>query len=150
MPAVSPPEPAPPAAPAPPAESTPTAAHGQDPRLAAIKAMLFDQSKFLSSCLNPLAAWRFENGEVHFVYSKDASWAVDLLKAREHQEKLTSVCERVLGQPVRIYVTLQEGRTETVAQRPSARERAGRDAMLGAFQRRFDCAVVDVKELSRE
>jgi hypothetical protein len=118
--------------------------------LAAIKTLLFDQSKFLSSCLNPLAAWRFENGEVHFVYSKDATWAVDLLKAREHQQKLTSVCEQVLGQPVRIYVTLQEARNEIGEQRPSARERAGRDELVAAFQRRFDCAVVDVRDLTGE
>ena len=118
--------------------------------MAAIKATLFDQSKFLSSCLNPLAAWRFENGEVHFLYSQDAAWAVDLLKASEHQRKLTSVCEEVLGQPVRIYVTLQEARSETAPQRPSARDRAERDPLLAAFQRRFDCAVVEVRDLSRE
>jgi hypothetical protein len=70
--------------------------------------MLSEQSKFLSSCLNPLAAWRFEDGEVHFIYPRDASWAVDLMKSREHRERLASVCEQVLGQPVRIYVTLQE------------------------------------------
>jgi DNA polymerase III subunit gamma/tau len=137
-------------APLPPADSAPSAAMGLDPRLAAIKALLFDQSKFLSSCLNPLAAWRFQDGEVHFIYPRDASWAVDLIKSREHQERLTSVCEQVLGQPVRICVKLQEGRTQTVAQRPTARERAGGDAMLASFQRRFDCAVVDVKDLSRE
>jgi DNA polymerase-3 subunit gamma/tau len=139
----------PPSAAAPPAESAPGVANRQDPRLAAIKAMLFDQSKFLSSCLNPLAAWRFENGEVHFIYPKDASWAVDLLKAREHQQKLASVCQQALGEPVRIYVTLQEGRGENVAQGPNARERAGRDAMVSAFQRKFDCTVVDVKDLRR-
>jgi len=139
-----------PTTPLPPAESASGAATGQDPRLAAIKALLFDQSKFLSSCLNPLAAWRFEDGAVHFIYPKGASWAVDLLKSREHQEKLTSVCEQVLGRPLRIYVKLQEGRTQTVAQRPSAQERAGSDAMLAAFQRRFDCAVLDIKDLSRE
>jgi len=148
-PAVSPPEPAPSGGPALATEGAPNAGSGQDPRLAAIKALLFDQSKFLSSCLNPLAAWRFENGGVHFVYSKDAAWAADLLKAREHQQKLASVCEQVLGQPVRVYVTLQEGRSEIGAQRPSARERAGRDAMVAAFQKRFDCAVVDVRDLER-
>jgi DNA polymerase-3 subunit gamma/tau len=149
VPAVSSAEPAPSSGPPSPPESEPNPT-GQDSRLAAIKSLLFDQSKFLSSCLNPLAAWRFEKGEVHFVYSKDAAWVVDLLKAREHQQKLTSVCEQVLGQPVRIYVTLQEGKSQVGAQRPSARERAGRDAMVAAFQRRFDCAVVDVRDLTRE
>jgi DNA polymerase III subunit gamma/tau len=150
VPAVAPPEPARSGRPAAPSEGAPSVAGGQDPRLAAIKTLLFDQSKFLSSCLNPLAAWRFENGEVHFVYSKDATWAVDLLKAREHQQKLTSVCEQVLGPPVRIYVTLQEARNEIGEQRPSARERAGRDELVAAFQRRFDCAVVDVRDLTGE
>ncbi len=127
-----------------------SAANGQDSRLTAIKTMLFDQSKFLSSCLNPLAGWRFENGEVHFVYSRDAAWAADLLKAREHQEKLKSACEQVLGQPVRIYVTLQDGEGQSAVQRPGARERAEGDALFRALQKRFDCAVVDVKDLSGE
>ena len=143
-------EPARPTAPWSPANRVLGSAPEQDTRLAAIKALLFDQSKFLSSCLNPLAAWRFENGEAHFIYPRDASWAVELMESREHRERLTSVCEQVLRQPVRICVTLQEGRTQSAAQRPSARERAGSDAMLAAFHRRFDCAVLDVKDLSRE
>jgi len=81
----------------------------EDPRLSAIKAKLFDQSKrFLGSCLEHLAGWDLEKGEVVFRFAREDSLYADLLKAREQQEALRSVCSQVLGQPVRICVELQE------------------------------------------
>jgi hypothetical protein len=125
-------------------------AHDQseDTRLAAIKALLFDQSKFLGSCLNPLVGWRFENGAVTLLYTKNDAWAADLLRSREHSEKVRAACEQVLGEPVRIYVKLEDQRGG--GKRLNARERAARDESVRAFQKRFDCALVDVKDLSRE
>jgi hypothetical protein len=94
---------------APPRPAAPAAGPpGQDPRLTAIKDVLFERSKFVSSCLNPLAEVRFGDGEVHFVYPKEAAWAVDLMKAREHYQRLASVCEEVLGQQVTIHLTVQK------------------------------------------
>ncbi len=122
----------------------------EDARLSAIKALLFDQSKFLGSCLDPLVGWRFENGEVHFLYSKEGSWAADLLQSREQQEKLRSACTQVLGQPVRVYVRLEGQEGETPAGRPNACERALRDASVEAFRKKLDCTLVDVKDLSQE
>ncbi|HEV2178230.1 MAG TPA: DNA polymerase III subunit gamma/tau [Terriglobia bacterium] len=123
-----------------------------DPRLAAIKSLLFDQSKkFVSSCLDHVSGWRFENGEVRFTYARGNSGSVwaDLLKGRENQEALRAACAEVLGQPVKIHVTLDEGEGKAVAARPNARERAGRDPRVGEFERRFECAWVEVKDLSR-
>jgi len=123
----------------------------EDPRLAAIKSMLYDQSKkFLSSCLEHLSGWRFENGEVRFLCSSGESWVADFLKSREQQEALRSVCAQVLGQPVKICVTLEEQKGQTAAVRPPAKERAGRDAGVEAFRKRFDCTLVGVKDLSQE
>ncbi len=123
----------------------------EDPRLAAIKSMLYDQSKkFLSSCLEHLSGWRFENGEVRFLCSSGESWVADFLKSREQQEALRSVCAQVLGQPVKICVTLEEQKGQTTAVRPPAKERAGRDAGVEAFRKRFDCTLVGVKDLSQE
>jgi hypothetical protein len=56
----------------------------------------------------------------------------------------------VLGQPVKIYVTLEEQEGRPVRARPDARERAGRDPAVEAFQKKFDCTLVDVKDLSQE
>ena len=86
----------------------PPESDAEDPRLAAIKAQLLDQSKrFLGSCLDHLAGWHFENGEVVFRFAQEDSLYADLLKSREQQETLRGVCAQVLGQPVRIRVELQ-------------------------------------------
>ncbi|MGO8731624.1 MAG: DNA polymerase III subunit gamma/tau [Terriglobia bacterium] len=123
----------------------------EDARLSSIKTVLFDQSKrFLSSCLDHLVGFRFENGEIHFTFKHKDSLYADLLKAREQQETLRAVCAQVLGQPVRIYVTLEEQGTEAQVPRRSARERAERDPGVEAFKKKFDGALLDVQDLSQE
>jgi len=128
-----------------------TSTPGEDARLSSIKSLLFEQSKrFLSSCLDHLAGFRVENGEVHFTFRDKDSLYADLLKAREQQEALRGVCEQVLGQPVRIYVTLEELRAEAQAGRLSARERAERDPGVEAFRKRLEGALESVQDLSQE
>src|SRR5271157_1337983 len=123
----------------------------EDARLSSIKAALFDQSKrFLSSCLDHLSGWSFENGEVRFTFGHKDSLYADLLKAREQQETLRAVCAQVLGQPVRIYVTLEVQGVEAQVPRLSARERAERDPGVEAFRKKFDGALANVRDLSRE
>jgi DNA polymerase-3 subunit gamma/tau len=123
----------------------------EDARLSSIKAVLFDQSKrFLSSCLDHLADFRVEHGEVRLTFQHKDSLYADLLKAREQQETLRVVCAQVLGQPVRICVTLEEPRAEAQVPRLSARERAERDPGVEAFRKKFDGTLVDVRDLSQE
>ena len=133
-------DPAPRLAVAPPAE---------DARLAAIKTLVFGQSKMLGALLDPLIGWRFENGEVSFAYAKRDSGIADLLRSRERQEALQAACARVLGEAVKVCVTLVDGEEEGADVAPSARERAASDPVVEAFRRRFDCAWVDVQDLSR-
>ncbi len=121
-----------------------------DPRLDKIKTLAFGQSKLLSSCLDPVTGWRFENGEVRFLFSKNSSWAVDFLSAREQQEKLRSVCAEALGQPVKICVTLEDQEGAGPRVRSSARERAESDQGVEAIIKKFQCTLVDVIDLSRE
>jgi DNA polymerase III subunit gamma/tau len=120
-----------------------------DERLAAIKARLFGQSKLLGSCLEPLVAWRFENGEARFLYAKEDSWAVELLSSRERLATLESVCAEEFGQPMKVCVTLQEQEADRSV-KPPARERALRDKMVEAFTKSFDAALVEVEDLSEE
>jgi DNA polymerase III subunit gamma/tau len=131
-----------------PALATPAAT---DVRLASLKALLFDQSKkFLSSCLEHLSGWRFEDGEVRFLYARKDAFYAELLKSREQQETLKSACAQVLGQAVKICVTLDEQGAETGAKRLNARQRAERDPGVEAFRKSFDCTLVDVQDLSQE
>ncbi len=141
-------------APDPPAATPPVAAAPAMPggdQLNSIKSVLFDQSKkLLSTCLDHISGWRCENGEARFLFPKSASFFADLLKSRDQVEALRSVCVQVLGQPVKICVTLEESEEKPVAARPSARERAERNSTVEAFRKRFDCTLVDVKDLSQE
>ena len=148
----SPPAPASPA-PSPSVQTLETAPPqaDSDPRLNKIRSLAFGQSKLLSSCLEPVSGWRFENGEVRFLFSKSNSWAADLLSSREQQEKLQSLCAEVLGQPVKIYVTLDDGEgLGGPKDRRSARERAETDGGVEALVKKFRCTLVDVIDLSRE
>ena len=97
-----------------------------------------------------MAGWQFENGEATFVYAQKDSFFADLLKNREQQETLRTVCTEVLGQPVKICVRLEGQEVEARVERPNARERAERDQTVEAFRKKFDGAVLDVKDLSRE
>ncbi len=133
-----------------PVEALAVTAAVEDDRLNSIKAVLFEKQKFLSTCLDHVSGWRFENGEVRFLFPKNASTFADLIKSREQLEALRSVCTQVLGQPVKIYVTLEEQEGQAAVARPSARDRAARDATVEAFRKKFDCTLVDVKDLSQE
>ena len=115
-----------------------------------IKSLAFGQSKLLSSCLEPVSGWRFENGEVKFIFPKSDSWAVSFLSAREQQERLEALCAEVLGQPVRICVTLDSEERMGPRTRRSVRERAESDAGVEALAKKFRCTLVDVIDLSRE
>jgi len=122
----------------------------QDPRLTEVKRVLFEGShKFVSSCLDHAAGWRFENGVAHFLYSRHNSgsfWA-DVLNSKENQQALQEACAQVLGQAVTIRVTLQEAVTEQEHAVPEARERARSDALVRAFEQQFECAWLDVEDL---
>jgi DNA polymerase-3 subunit gamma/tau len=133
----------------PPAQPIPREVPG-DPRLSKIKSLAFGQSKLLSSCLDPVAAWRFEDGEVRFIFSKSDSWAADLLNSREQQEKLQALCAEALGQPVRICVTLDNEERSGLKNRRSVRERAESDGGVESLLKKFRCSLVEVIDLSRE
>ena len=122
----------------------------KDATLAAIIAKVYGQSNFLGSCLEHVASWTLDNDEATFVYNPKDSFFAELLKNREQQETLKTVCSEVLGKPVKICVRLEMKEAEARTERPSARERAERDQSVEAFRKKFDGTVLDVKDLSRE
>jgi len=128
---------------------TETAATVEDARLTAIKALAYEKEKFLGSCVDPATGLRFESGEVWLQFPREHAGIAGMLSSRVQQDKLRSICIQVLGQPVsRICVKLQEEKGEARAARPSARERASKDAGVERFLKTFDCALVEVKDLT--
>ena len=138
------------AAPAETSPALPATPASEDGRLAAIKTSVYSQSNFLGSCLEHLSGFRIEDGQVDFIFAQKDSFFADLLKSREQQETLRTVCTQVLGQPVRICVRLNEQAGVARTERPNARARAERDPGVDAFRKKFDGTVVDVKDLKRE
>ena len=124
---------------------------GEDSQLAAVKSLLFNRSqKMVSSCLDQASGWRLEDGEVRFLFPRDRSSIADLLKSRERMDQLREACSEVLGRPVRIYVTLDDIGERASNVRASAQDRAASDPTVDSFRKRFDCTLVDVKDLSQE
>jgi len=125
------------------------AATTEDARLTAIKTLADKTQRMLGSCLTPVVGWRFENNEVRFIFArKDSEVAKMLTDISGLRDSLRSICTQVLGQPVKICVTLQEKEGEARAAGPSARERASQDAGVERFRKTFDCALVEVKDLT--
>ncbi len=122
----------------------------KDGKLVDIVAKVYAKSNFLGSCLEHVTGWSFQNGEATFVFLQKDSFFAELLKNREQQETLRSICEEVLGQAVKICVRLGVQESGAKTDRPDARERAARDQTVEAFRKRFDGTVLDVKDLSRE
>ena len=120
----------------------------EDPRLTAIKSLAGEKGKLLAFFLEPVVGLRFENGEVSFVFARKGDANIGQMLAQEQQQTLRSICSQVLGQPVRTYATLWETDDGARAARPAARERATQDAGVERFRRTFDCALVEVKDLT--
>ena len=134
------------------AEKTlPRTEDGHDSQLAAVKTLLFNRSqKMVSTCLEQASGWRLENGDVRFLFPRERSSIADLLKSRERMDQLREACSEVLGRPVRIYVTLEDMGERPSNLRASAQDRAASDPVVDSFRKRFDCTLVDVKDLSQE
>lgn len=124
-------------------------APGAEAQVAAIKSLIFSQSRMVSSCLNAVLSWRFENGEVKLAFARKDAGVADIVKGREPASKLRAACEQVLGRPVKICVTLQEKEGETTP-RPRVQDRAANDPAVEAFRKRFDCTWIDFEDLSQE
>jgi DNA polymerase-3 subunit gamma/tau len=122
----------------------------EDSRLAAIKSLASTQSNLLGSLLEAVVGWRFENGTAQFLLPKQNAWAVDILQSQERQETLRSVCAQVLGESVKIRVTLEEREGPAAPVRLDPRARAERDARVAAFLRKFEGTLVDTPDLDGE
>ena len=126
------------------------AGNADERQLAEIKNLLFARSKrMISVSLDSAVGWRFADGEVQFVFSRqnDGHFLTETLNLKENQQALAEVCSQVFGKPVRVRVTLQEGECAALPAVPDARERARRDSLVRAFEQRFQCDWVNVEDL---
>jgi DNA polymerase-3 subunit gamma/tau len=114
----------------------------------AIKAALQGQ-KFLWSMVEAVTRWEVENGELRLFFPTESRVLSEMLQAREPMERLRTVLNQVVGQPLRVCVKLESGRA---ASSPSTelRARFEQDPIVRAMLEKFGGQISKVKRPGEE
>jgi DNA polymerase-3 subunit gamma/tau len=122
-------------------------------QLAAIKAQIQEQFRFLSTLIEPVTRWVVEGSEVQLYFAaKDRSLA-DMLQARDPMEKLRGVVQAVTGQPLRVCVRLESAGSGLLDARKSPaalRAQVEQDPVVREMLRRFGGSIRDVTPDARK
>jgi DNA polymerase III subunit gamma/tau len=116
----------------------------------AIKAALQGQ-KFLWSMLDAVTRWEVENGELRLFFPTESRSLAEMLQSRDPMERLRTVLNQVVGQPLRVCVKLDSSRAAAPAGRGSElRARFEEDPIVRAMLEKFGGQISDVKRPGEE
>jgi len=116
----------------------------------AIKAALHGQ-KFLWSMLEAVTRWEVENGELRLFFPSESRSLAEMLQARDPMERLRTVLNQVVGQPLRVCVKLDSSRATAPAGRSSElRARFEEDPIVRAMLEKFGGQISNVKRPGEE
>jgi DNA polymerase-3 subunit gamma/tau len=116
----------------------------------AIKAALQGQ-KFLWSMLDAVTRWEVENGELRLFFPSESRSLAEMLQARDPMERLRTVLNQVVGQPLRVCVKLDSSRAIASAGRSSElRARFEEDPIVRAMLEKFGGQISNVKRPGEE
>jgi DNA polymerase-3 subunit gamma/tau len=116
----------------------------------AIKAALQGQ-KFLWSMLDAVTRWEVENGELRLFFPSESRSLAEMLQARDPMERLRTVLNQVVGQPLRVCVKLDSSRATAPAGRSSElRARFEDDPIVRAMLEKFGGQISNVKRPGEE
>jgi DNA polymerase-3 subunit gamma/tau len=116
----------------------------------AIKAALHGQ-KFLWSMLDAVTRWEVENGELRLFFPSESRSLAEMLQARDPMERLRTVLNQVVGQPLRVCVKLDSSRATVPAGRSSElRARFEEDPIVRAMLEKFGGQISNVKRPGEE
>jgi DNA polymerase-3 subunit gamma/tau len=119
-------------------------------QIEAIKAALQGQ-KFLWSMLDAVTRWEMENGELRLFFPSESRSLAEMLQARDPMERLRTVLNQVVGQPLRVCVKLESGRATAPAGRSSElRARFEEDPIVRAMLEKFGGQISNVKRPGEE
>ena len=114
----------------------------------AIKAALQGQ-KFLWSMIEHATRWEIEAGELRLFFPSESRSLAEMLQARDTMERLRTVLNQVVGQPLRVCVKLDSGRA-TSARGSELRARFEEDPIVRAMLDRFGGQISKVKRPGEE
>jgi hypothetical protein len=116
----------------------------------AIKAALQGQ-KFLWSMLDAVTSWEVENGELRLFFPSESRSLAEMLQARDPMERLRTVLNQVVGQPLRVCVKLDSSRGAAPTGRSSElRARFEEDPIVRAMLEKFGGQISNVKRPGEE
>ncbi len=116
----------------------------------AIKAALQGQ-KFLWSMLDAVTRWEMENGELRLFFPSESRSLAEMLQARDPMERLRTVLNQVVGQPLRVCVKLDSSRgAAPTGRRSELRARFEEDPIVRAMLEKFGGQISNVKRPGEE
>ncbi|HEY6467298.1 MAG TPA: DNA polymerase III subunit gamma/tau [Candidatus Acidoferrales bacterium] len=114
----------------------------------AIKLALQGQ-KFLWSLVEQATRWELEGGELRLVYPTENRALADMLQARDPMERLRTVLNQVVGQPLRVCVKLETG-SAAVGRSAELRARFEEDPVVRAMLERFGGQISNFRRPGEE
>ena len=114
----------------------------------AIKSALQGQ-KFLWSLVEQATKWEIEGGELRLVYPSENRALADMLQARDPMERLRTVLNQVVGQPLRVCVKIESG-SAAVGRSAELRARFEEDPVVRAMLERFGGQISNFRRPGEE
>jgi DNA polymerase III subunit gamma/tau len=114
----------------------------------ALKTALKGQ-KFLWSMIEAAARWEIEGGELRLFFPAESRALAEMLQARDPMERLRTVLNDVMGQPLRVCVKLESGRAAR-SESSELRARFEEDPIVRAMLERFGGQISKVKRPGEE
>ena len=114
----------------------------------AIKSALQGQ-KFLWSMVEHATRWEIEGGELRLFFPTESRALAEMLQARDPMERLRTVLNQVVGQPLRVCVKLEAGRASSNLG-SELRARFEEDPIVRAMLERFGGQISKVKRPGEE
>jgi len=114
----------------------------------AIKAALQGQ-KFLWSMIEHSTRWEVESGEFRLFFPSESRSLAEMLQARDAMERLRTVLNQVVGQPLRVCVKMEPG-LAAAARSSELRARFEQDPIVRAMLERFGGQISKVKRPGEE
>jgi DNA polymerase-3 subunit gamma/tau len=115
----------------------------------AIKAALQGQ-KFLWSMVEHATRWEIDGGELRLFFPTESRALAEMLQARDPMERLRTVLNQVIGQPLRVCVKLESGRAAVVGRSSELRARFEEDPIVRAMLERFGGQISKIKRPGEE
>ncbi|HKD65060.1 MAG TPA: DNA polymerase III subunit gamma/tau [Candidatus Acidoferrales bacterium] len=115
----------------------------------AIKAALQNQ-KFLWSMVEHATRWEIDGGELRLFFPTESRALAEMLQARDPMERLRTVLNQVVGQPLRVCVKLESGRAAVVGRGSELRARFEKDPIVRAMLEKFGGQISKIKRPGEE